>query len=219
MRQDHQNTLNSSLVVLSQFCFSLLGTPASHHICLIILFLLQDDLFFLSPLQKGLMVDQCATEPSIVLPQVQIAQTLVVDEFESHTLAADRDERYLSSPRICRSESGVLRGYHSSIIALSFKLLKPDFLVFIFIKSRGHILTAIRGQGTISQVDYRFIIKKCNSGTAIWKRYIGQDRGKEHGASLPSRHTTLSGHILSFTNLEAPQLFFLILCLLLYGRK
>lgn len=87
---------------------------------------------FYSPLQKRLMVDQCATEPSIVLPQVQISQTSVVDELESNTLAADRGERYLSSPRNYRSESGVLGGYHSRIIALSFKLLKPDFLGFYF---------------------------------------------------------------------------------------
>lgn len=106
------------------------------------------------------MVEQCATEPNIVLPQIQISQTLVVEELESHTLAEDRGVSYLISSRICRPESGSL-GVSQQDNRIVFQAIKTKLLGFLFfIKSRGHILPAIRSQGTISQIDYCFFYKK-----------------------------------------------------------
>ena len=55
---------------------------------------------------------------------------------------------------------------------------------------------------TFYLLDYRFIIKGCNSGTARWKRCRGQGMGKGHGASTPSPSVPLSWHLHVFTNSE-----------------
>ena len=57
------------------------------------------------------------------------------------------------------------------------------------------------------------IIKGYNSGTTIWKRCIGQGKGKGHGASKLSRYTALPKSNI-FTNLEALR----TLCFWVYGR-
>ena len=54
-------------------------------------------------------------------------------------------------------------------------------------------------------LDYRFIIKEYNSGTARWKRCIGQGMGKGHLTSMPSSWAPLSPNLQVFTNLEALQ--------------
>ena len=55
-------------------------------------------------------------------------------------------------------------------------------------------------------LDYQFIIRRYNSGTAKWKRYIGQGmRGLWREAAIPSPGALLSQHITVFTNAEAPR--------------
>ena len=59
-------------------------------------------------------------------------------------------------------------------------------------------------RATFYLLDYWFIIKGCNSETARWKRYRGQDMG-EGKASMPSVGTPLSPDLHLNTNLEALQ--------------
>ena len=57
-------------------------------------------------------------------------------------------------------------------------------------------------KGTFCLQDHQFIIKGYNSGTAKWKRCIGQGMRKRHRASMPSPGTPLSSNLHVFTNLE-----------------
>ena len=50
--------------------------------------------------------------------------------------------------------------------------------------------------------DHWFIIKGYNSGTARWKRGVGQDLGKGYGASTPSPGAPLSPNLHTFINRE-----------------
>ena len=45
---------------------------------------------------------------------------------------------------------------------------------------------------TFYLLDYMFVIKGCNSGTASWKKFIGQGMGKGRGACMVSKCTTVS---------------------------
>ena len=61
-------------------------------------------------------------------------------------------------------------------------------------------LTELRDTSCL--LDHQFILKGYNSGTALWKSYIGQSIGKGHVASMSSRGTPLSPDVHVFTNQE-----------------
>ena len=58
---------------------------------------------------------------------------------------------------------------------------------------------------TFHLLDHWFIIERCNSVTARWKRCKGQGKGKEPGISMPSPGRSLSLNLQMFTNPEALQ--------------
>ena len=59
---------------------------------------------------------------------------------------------------------------------------------------------------TFYLLDYWFIMKEYNSGTARWKKYIGQSMGKGHWASMPSLSTPVFPNLHVFTPPEALQI-------------
>ena len=145
----------------------------------------------LTPIPMGVVPTTVSNSPA--LSGCPIILTLPGDDVRSHRLRA---QSYKTAPLDFRPWLAVLLSAYRSEVPKT----PPPSLDLIDL-----LEWLIKLRETFYLVDHQFNIKEYNSGTARWKRCLGQSMGTGHKASMPSPGTPLFPHFHVFINLEAPQ--------------